>query len=205
MWWSCSEPVSLPFLSRLLEIGRWGWSESEDGVDRNVVDEVCDKLGVEVERELEGVCVKSCMFWCPIFSEFLDEWASSSCIQYMLSASWALRHKAANVVGLPHRRISVWRWSWSLRKYWSWSADLFQLTREACSQKLTLYLMICVLFFLCSEFMKCFLGITDRVMGTEIIFQLAEESQVVPHPMCRDCQVIKSGLEPTESWTFEIR
>ena len=120
---SRSEPVSLPFLSRLLEIGWWGWSESEDGVDRNVVDEVCDKLEVEVERELEGVCVKSCMFGCPIFSKFLDEQASSSCIQYMLSAAWALRCKAANVVGLPPWRISVQRRSRSLQNYWSWSAD----------------------------------------------------------------------------------
>ena len=53
--------------------------------------------------------------------------------------------------------------------------------------------------FLHSELMKRFLGIANRVVGIKIVFQLAEESWVVPHPVCRIGGVVKSRLKPTES------
>ena len=56
--------------------------KSDDMDDEDVVGEAGEELSVEVEREWEGVWVKSCAFGFLIFSECLEpEQDSSHCIQ----------------------------------------------------------------------------------------------------------------------------
>ena len=78
----------------------------EDDDELVLLKELVEVLEGEL-LELEGL-EESFLLWFPISPEFLDlRQVSSSCIQWMLSTSWALRCKAARVVGFPPLSTSV--------------------------------------------------------------------------------------------------
>jgi len=154
---SCSSLVSFPFLPNLLAKGLGlVLSLEPDDVELPLVEE-CG-FGVVLEFGLgfelwEWGCVEE------VFESFFPEvlefqfslWVSSHCIQWMSSASCALRCILASLVGLPPHMTSVQSQSGRPLKYLAVKADSFQSTLATSFQNSTLYLTMCDSSFMVSS------------------------------------------------------
>ena len=70
MWWSCSSPVSLPFLPNLLEIEFLGLSfDNPEGLEVDVELVLGEDFGGDWEL---GFLSESFLFRAKVFPEFLD-------------------------------------------------------------------------------------------------------------------------------------
>jgi len=146
MWHSHSSPVSFPFLPNLLAKGL-GLILSLEPDDAELL--LVEKCGFRVGLEY-GLGVELWEWGCEkeFFESFFPEvpefqfslWVSSHCIQWMSSASWALRHILASLVGLPPCMTSVQSQSGRPLKYLAVKADSFQSTLATSFQNSTLYL-----------------------------------------------------------------
>jgi len=113
MWHSCSFLVSLPFLPNLLAKGLGlVLSLEPDGMELLLLEKYGFGVGLEFGLGFElwecGCEEELLESFFPEFPEFwFSLWVSSHCIQWMSSASSALRCILANLVGLPPHMTSV--------------------------------------------------------------------------------------------------